>query len=68
MPAWKGARLGATCCSLHLLGGSRQPPLLGVGKLRQAQDQQSRPAGSARCPGEGAELVAGRGGAHSPSQ
>lgn len=68
MPAWKGARLGATSCSLHLPGGSRQPPLLGVGKLRQAQDQRPRPAGSAGCPGEGAEPVAGRGGAHSPSQ
>lgn len=41
----------AACISREAMG---RPPVLGMGKLRQAQGQQSRPADSAQCPVEGA--------------
>lgn len=53
----------AGCISCEAAGS---PPALGVGKLRQAQGQRSRLAGSAQCPGKGAEPVAGRGGPAAP--
>lgn len=61
MPAWKGACLGATCCSRHLPGISWQPPCSGSGRTEAGTGPAVQAGCSAQCPRVDTEPVTGRG-------